>query len=113
MAQNNRRYLCGTPKAECTGTVAQVSSCGEPQEACKVHMSPEEAFRCYSRYLVKHGYIQTGPRDFKDPKDGMNLVLTKKSHFGAMVRPGKTDDNGKSVKGRFVQEKPGGTVISH
>ena len=84
----SRMWLCGVPQSRCTGGNV-VTSEGLGKITKKAHSSPHEAFRCHARYLVKElGYVQIGSREFR-LGDGPILVLTKKSRFGAELRPGK------------------------
>jgi hypothetical protein len=91
MASANKRkpylHTCGVPKDSCSGTSSRVNMALGTSR--KLHPSPEDAFRCRQRYLIKEGYRQLGPRDFQDPNTGEVLVLTKPSRYGAMLRNGK------------------------
>src|SRR5690348_7748840 len=80
-------YMCGVPRAECSGSLENVNvALGG---ARKLHSTPEEAFNCHRRYLISQGWTQTGPRTFSSPDGGPVRVLTKKSRFGAALRNGK------------------------
>jgi hypothetical protein len=95
-----RRYLCGTPPANCTGaTFIANAGLGKSQ---KGHTTSVEAFHCYRRWLLAQGYEQTGSREFR--KEGVEgvLVLEKPSKFGGELRLGKM--------GRF-EPKDGGGII--
>jgi len=81
-------YLCGTPKENCSGGLAQLSNGLKGRGLCG-HPSPSEAFKCHRNYLVKTGWEQLSSREFR-PKDGGPIrILTKQSRFGAKMRPGK------------------------
>ena len=82
------KCLCGVPKERCSGAQGQTSN---GLKGSKTHSTPQEAFACYRRYLLKDGYIQVGNREFTKG-DGPIVVLTKKSKFGGkMLRGGKSD----------------------
>lgn len=84
-----RRILCGTPKANCSGSVMQVSAWLGGVAGQKVHSDSPEAFKCYARYLVNElGYERLGSREFRTPDMGI-LVITKQTRFGAELRGGK------------------------
>jgi hypothetical protein len=93
-----RRYVCGTPVGSCSGGSSMVSArLGNGQ---RTHASPQEAFKCYYRYLVSVGYEPIGHRELRAPDGSGILVLTKKSHFGGELRSGKGGE--KSGKSRFM-----------
>lgn len=95
-------FLCGTPKERCMGSN---TNCNHGlQNSIKMHGTPEEAFNCYKRYLVKEGYTVVGSRALQAPNDGPIQILTKKSRFGAKMRNGK--EATRNISGR------GGVVIS-
>lgn len=95
------KYFCGVPTDKCIGSLSQLSN--GIRRNPKTHSSPEQAFKCYAKYLLTQGYIQVGPREFASPNDGPILVLTKKSRFGARLRGGKG--------ARYMPEKMlGGTI---
>lgn len=96
------KYSCGVLSEFCTGGLTQVSS--GLKKSGKTHSSPQEAFKCYARWLIRQGYKQVGPREFCNG-DGPILVLTKKSRFGSRLRGGKGDRQIPSVT-------PGGHIIS-
>ena len=100
------KVCCGTPAANCTGGVVTMNSGWRGfglDKSAKVHNSNEEAFNCYSHYLQSIGYMRVGSREFETPS-GTILVLTKKSHFGSILRRGKSSDGAKT-KNRFVPPK--------
>lgn len=97
------KHACGVPMEYCTGSNTSVSN--GLKKSSKIHSSPEDAHKCYGRYLIKEGYKQVGSREYENPKTGYITVLTKKSKFGARLRGGKAD--------RFMPEKMcGGHIIS-
>lgn len=97
------RYVCGVPKEYCVGSMTGAS--GGLHKGCKMHGTPQEAFKCHAKYLVSQGYVQVGSREFAAPNNGPIRVLTKKSRFGSRCRGGKGE--------RFMPEKQvGGHVIS-
>jgi len=85
------KVACQTPKKECTGGLTAVNNNlvgqGSPR---KLHSSSEEAFQCYSSFLLRNGYTQVGSREFRQP-DGGILMLSKRSRYGAVMRKGKSD----------------------
>ncbi len=96
------KYLCGVPAAECFGSNTSASS--GLHKGCKMHMSPQDAHKCYGRYLISQGYKQVGNREYAK-EDGPIVVLCKKSRFGHRCRGGKGERQMPS--GRMV----GGCVI--
>jgi hypothetical protein len=102
--RNSYRYLCGTPKNSCCGSLTPVG-----KNAHGAHSSPQEAFQCHKRYLISQGFEQVGSRDFKDPKTGYIRVLTKACRFGSKLRVGKNESNQTSKK---IFDRIGGTIIS-
>jgi hypothetical protein len=97
------KQACGVPSEHCTGGLCGVSN--GLKKAGKLHSSPQEAFACYAKYLIKQGYTQVGPREFYKG-DGPIVVLTKKSRFGARCRGGKADRQMPST------DATGGHIIS-
>ena len=90
---NSRGYVCGTPREECTGGAAGLNF-NIRGGVAKIHSSTEEAFRCYSRHLMNHGFKRTGNREFTPDDGGPTRILTKKIRYGGMLRPGKRQDKG-------------------
>lgn len=89
-----RRYLCGVPKDNCTGTgVAANQSLHKFQ---KVHSSPQEAFACHARHLISQGYVKIGSKEFSKPGEPVR-VLTRPGKFGGVMRAGKTGETGKAA----------------
>ena len=89
-----RKFTCPTPKDKCTGSLIFVNnSLGKSMMA---HGSSEQAFKCYCQYLLSQGYKQVGSKEFEPPNGGPVLVLTKKSKFGGVLRPGKSGEIGNS-----------------
>jgi hypothetical protein len=80
------KYLCGVPNQFCVGSNSAVPNAFKHN--CKLHGSPQEAAKCYARYLVKQGYTQVGSREFAAPNGGPIHVLTKKCRFGSRFRGG-------------------------
>ena len=101
--KKSKKYLCGTPTAQCIGINTSCSS--GMRNVTKSHNSPQEAFRCYSKYLLRNGYQQIGSREFTT-NEGPIVVLTKKSRFGAKLKSGKGN---RMISSR---EHLGGTIIS-
>ena len=84
------KYTCGVPKEYCNGSVAPMFSSGIRKNLYKAHSSPQEAFNCHARYLVKVlGYERVGSREFVKGDEPVR-VLTKKSKFGGRLRGGKS-----------------------
>ena len=79
--------LCGTPADRCTGNTADVSHSLRKQ-ITRFHRGRDDAFRCYTRWLLSTGHTRVGAHDFKIP-DGPVLMLGRKGQFGALLRPGK------------------------
>ena len=85
----NQKYTCGTPDEHCSGGNVSL-----PKRSVKAHNTPEEAFACFRRYLLKVlGYtaVDGCGRSFRPPDGGPVLVLTKKSRYGGTLRTGKAD----------------------
>ena len=105
------KHLCGVPGLYCQGTKQQLNS-----GFAKVHNSPQEAFKCYARWLVKRGFTKVGEREFRAPESegGSVHVLTKKCRFGCALRQGKRGEAGgaKSSRLTFNKEQTGGGIIS-
>lgn len=106
-----RRYLCGTPPADCTGSWTHVnfSLTGRKGGSTKTHTTSVDAFRCYRRWLLSQGYEEAGPREFRSPHDGTILVLEKASRFGGRLRPGKAGEKGQG--NRYEPESGGGIIF--
>lgn len=102
--RTKKMYACGTPDNDCTTTKIGASS-GLKKSIC-AHGSPQKAFACHARHLLRQGFKQLGQREFEDPKTGYIRVLTKKSRFGSRLRGGK--------EGRHMPstEATGGVVMS-
>lgn len=99
-----RRFTCGVPSGHCAGSKPPMLSFGIGTKVSKVHVTPEDAFRCYTRWLIREeGYTRVGPREFS--KDGGPiLMITKKSRFGGVLRKGKEK--------RLMPQKHGGGFIA-
>lgn len=95
------KWICGVPDSYCIGSPTNASS--GLRKSHKMHGSPQEAFKCYARYLLGQGYTQVGPREFAAPNGGEIMVLTKKSRFGSMLRGGKAE--------RYMPKKQNGGHI--
>lgn len=99
------KILCGVPDINCMGTWTAASNGIRHGGQRKLHTSPEEAFKCYAKYLLSQGYKQIGPREFAPPDGGPIMLLSKKSKFGARCRGGKGDRQMPCLN-------VGGTIIS-
>lgn len=78
----------------------------------KCHSSPEEAFKCMAKHLVRDlGYTQIGPREFSPADHGPVRVLTKKSRFGGVLKAGKGGETGTS-KRVMPKQHTGGMIAS-
>lgn len=87
--------LCGVPEADCSGMTIAVNEKWTGSK--KAHRTPEEAFNCMARHLVRNGYIRRGPREFQHKDGGPVTVLTKKSRYGGELRTGKA---GRAMRGQ-------------
>lgn len=95
-------YLCGTPELECVGgKITRV--CNSYRGSKKGHASRDEAFKCYSKYLIRNGWTRIGSREFAGPNGGPVRVLTKKTRFGGRLRQGKENT-------RWMYERASGIV---
>lgn len=105
-----RRYLCGTPPADCSGSWTHVNFglTGTKGGSTKTHTDSRDAFGCYRRWLISQGYEERGPREFKSPQDGSILVLEKATRFGGRLRPGKAGDK---VQGSRFEPESGSGII--
>ena len=90
-------FSCPTPTAQCFGISI---TCGIGSESHrKYHQDSQQTLNCFGKYLMGQGYIYKSRREYKDPKTGEILVLSKKP--GAPVRSGKTGkEGGKGAKGK-------------
>ena len=105
-----RKYLCGVNKADCTGDFTMLNS--GMGKSMKTHISSEDAFKCYSKFLIKQGYIRIGSREFFKEGNPI-LVLTKKCRFGGILRRGKNlEGTGKSFCPKVYHQAKSGTIIS-
>lgn len=103
---------CGTPKEYCSGGVTTVNAGMRGGNVMKAHLDPTQAFKCHAKYLVKVGYIQLSPREFRAPDGSGIKVLTKQSRFGAKLRNGKEGTrNMPHVRGHRAGAR-GGVIIS-
>lgn len=102
------KVFCGTPKSFCSGAHTIMNAGFNNDKAAKLHDDHEQAFACYSRYLVaEQQHKRVGSREFETPS-GSILVLTKKSKFGAKMRMGKNQN--KEGK-RFMPQQHNGAII--
>lgn len=78
----------------------------------KTHLSPEQAFKCHAKHLVKIGYEQLSSREYRAPDGSGIKVLTKQTRFGAKLRNGKQGTrNMPHVRGHRAGAR-GGVIIS-
>lgn len=82
-------FLCGCPADHCSGSVQPLNASMRQGPARRVHLSPEEAFKCRAGWLISKGYERLSSREFRAPDGSGILVITKPSRFGARMRPGK------------------------
>lgn len=102
-AKRPHKHVCGVPDKECSGSNGSTSN---GLKNVKLHNSPQDAWKCYARWLLRQGYIQVGSREFAAPNNGPITFLTKKSRFGKRVRGGKAE--------RFMPEyTTGGHIVSN
>ncbi len=111
MSNSRIAFLCGVPTLECLGSsIGSAMNSRLKHRVSKVHNSTKEAFNCYKKHLIRQGYTQVGPREFKPNDGGPIRVLTKKSRFGSSLRWG---GRGGDLKPRWQPRKrSGGTIIS-
>jgi hypothetical protein len=102
-------YLCGVPKANCSGTLAKLSA-GLDKQGLKKHGTQQEAFSCYCRYLKSQGYAQISAREFQKPGEPI-MSLSKVAKFGARLRSGKTGDTGQGNSRGMGAVNHGGVVV--
>jgi hypothetical protein len=101
------KFLCGTPNDICIGNQLAVSSgIGKSR---KIHVSPVDAFKCHTRYLLKLNYKQIGTREFVDPITNSIRILTRPGKFGGRLRTGK--EGTRHMPGEH-RDQYGGLVIS-
>jgi len=91
--------LCGVPDQDCVGS-KYITDQSLPK---KCHASRADAFQCMVRHLIKLGFTRVGPREFVNPENGRVRVLSKQSHFGAVLRTGKEGN-------RFQPERGAGLI---
>lgn len=106
-----RKYLCGVPKGECTGSSTEANQ--GLGKYVMAHSTNEQAFKCYKNYLLRSGYKQVGARDFANPTDGRVLILNRKSKFGAPMRKGKSvkGQPSKRIVPKAFKRSKGGHII--
>lgn len=105
-------YLCGTPKEHCSGALTTCNAGMRGASVTKSHLDPTAAFKCHAKYLVKIGYEQLSPREFRAPDGSGIKVLTKQSRFGAKLRNGKEGTrNMPHVRGHRAGAR-GGIIVS-
>lgn len=111
MASNNYRVFCGVAKAECSGSLLPMSASFKDMKA---HNSVGEAFDCMKASLMSKGYTQLDSRAFVPPDGGPVRVLTKRSRYGARLRPGKRGEGGGSgvITRHMPMIRHGGVIIS-
>lgn len=100
-------YMCGVPKGDCGGTLLTTN---RALDGVKGHGSPEDAFNCMRRHLLRQGYTQVGSRDFRPPDGGPIRVLTKKSRYGGKLRSGK--EGTRNMPTKLAKHRHGGMVFS-
>lgn len=98
-------YLCGVPSEKCAGIRLTVNH--GLGGGTRGHVSPEEAFKCHARHLLKEGWVQVGPRDFRPPDGGPILVLTKRTKFGGKLRSGKEGNRNMPMNQRGARTRAG------
>lgn len=104
-------YLCPTPHAHCLGSLAVLSSSLDKKHL-KKHNSPDEAKRCYTRYLVGIlGCERLTASEYRHP-NGPIEVLTKTSRFGARLRTGKHGETGQGKSRGMPAVVTGGVIIA-
>lgn len=88
MARGKDIFLCGTPNDGCCGKQAILCN-SLKNKGLGAHQTSVEAFNCYKKYLLSRGYTVVDSRALQPPDGGPIHILTKKSRFGARMRPGK------------------------
>jgi hypothetical protein len=84
------RTACQTPPEHCSGGLVPVNAMLNRDKARKLHVSPQDAFACYSHYLTGvAGYERVGSKEFRPPGGGPILVLTRPGRYGGAMRKGK------------------------
>src|SRR3990167_8649639 len=111
---SSRAIYCGTPIAECTGSLVTLNGMWRPDgkynnKSGKLHHDRTQAFQCYCRHLVGQGYKRLGRREFEGPT-GAVLVLDKMSRFGGEFRKGKMGDKSKADS-RFTPIRGRGAIV--
>ena len=99
------KFLCPTPREECTGKTVSMNNFFCQSKNAKVHASPQAAFTCYCHYLDKTGHERLSVREYRRPNGGGILLLTKQSRFGTKVRLGKEGN-------RYMVLKHSGCIVS-
>ena len=75
-------YVCPVPKKNCNGKPTD-------KDGGLFHRDLKELMECKERHLKSQGYIKVGTREWKDPKDGRILMLSRKPGRRAKCRKGK------------------------
>lgn len=102
----SQKFLCGVPSDECTGGKLIT----DQQLSKKAHSSREEARRCMSQYLIKHGFTRLDSRQYVNPENGAIRLMPKLSKFGGRLRRGKTEQKGTRA-GRYQPRRGAGVVV--
>lgn len=106
---SQHRYVCQTPQSDCDGGKTGTSQGLNRKDSMKAHGTPEEAFRCYARYLQSQGYNRLSSREYQRPGEPIEL-LTKPCRYGAPLRKGKNELKGKGGK-RYMPAIVKGGII--
>lgn len=105
-------FVCPTPKANCTGSAGAFSAAFD-KKGLKKHGTPEDAQRCYAKYLVEVlGYTKLNNREFLAPNGGGIHFLCKASKFGAKMRKGKGAEGASTGQRGMPKVRSGGVIIT-
>ncbi len=83
------KYACNTPSDHCSGSLETMNNLFSKTKNRKLHVTSEDAFKCYERHLLSTGHERIGSREFRQPNGEGILVLTKKCRYGGRMRLGK------------------------
>lgn len=102
-----QRFYCGVPTKQCQGSTI-IQNRGLTGKIARGHVTNEEAFECYRRWLISQGYERIGPREYALPGEPI-LILTKRTKFGTRMRLGKSQEGKGS---RYMPRSGGGLIFS-
>lgn len=86
------KVKCQTPEEFCSGSLEPMNASFSrgANKAAKLHLTHEDALKCYSRHLVRQlGFRRVSSREFDPQNGGPHTILTKPCRYGSKMRRGK------------------------